>query len=292
MIDIEENTAQLLKMLEACNVSNKEFEHRKIVLEKEQSQPGSIISRICDQYYNRAHEIKAFYFLRQLGKVSISEDCSHHAGCDCNLNNHYQIECVCSSAGENGEKAGLCNKQKLKFYVGKYNKSFLLTRFTSSLSEKLRFYNNHKENGTVDSSLPYVVFLGLGALANEFFAGENGIEFTSMLFGKGDPTLSIDADIGCMTPNGYSHNKVIYNHNNKEINCNIFASEDYRCVSGIIISAAKLYEEYTIENTWLFINPEASIKVNPRDFANMVYWDLYNEYEYGPYLCGEKIEKS
>ena len=127
-------------------------------------------------------------------------------------------------------------------------------------------------------------------LSYEIFTGKNGIEFTSILFGRGALAVSIDIKTGHMTPIGYAHNNVLFNHNHSEINCNIFAAEDYRCVSGIIISSAKLDEEYTADNTWLFINPNAYIKINAEDFSNIVYWDLYSDDEYGPYKNGVKFK--
>ncbi len=179
-----------------------------------------------------------------------------------------------------------------KFYVGNYNKSFLLSRLTNSISKKLQFYDDHFKNKTINPEYPYLIFLGLGALSNELFLGDYGIEFTSVLFGKGDPTVSIDMDTGLMTPSGYTHNENIIKHNKATIKCNIFCEEEYRCISGIIISSAKMYEEYTVDNTWLFLNPNADVKVNTKDFSNIVYWDLYGESLYGPYKDGQKISNT
>ncbi len=291
MIIPDENTKWLLELLSLCDVSPEEFEHRKKALENAQKLPESVISRFNDLYYNLAHEIKSYHFLQQFGKIVISEDHRHKAGCDCNLNSHYQIECVCSSAGEKTEGVDLFGKRReSKFYVGNYDKSFLFCRLTASVKKKLDFYNDHIKNGTIDTKLPYIIFLGLGALSNEIFSGKNGIEYAGILFGRGDLALSVDKETGRMTPVGYTHNDVLFNHHHSEINCNIFSAEDYRCVSGIIISSAYLDEEYTADNTWLFINPNAYVKINAEDFSNIVYWDLYSDDEYGPYKNGLKFE--
>ena len=293
MVKSNKNTEWLLELLSSCNLSSKEFIHRKNALEDAQEMIESEISRFNDRYYNLAHEIKSFYFLRQFGNVLISEDCSHNSGCDCKLNDYYQIECVCSSVGKNTEGIDLLGKidRSTEFYVGNYNESFFLCRLTSSIREKLNFYNEHIENGTMTHQSPYIIFLGLGALATEIFPGENGISFTGMLFGKGCPVLSIDKDTGYMTSNGYTHNRVLFNHNHAEINCNIFLTSEYQCVSGIIISAAKLDEEYTADNTWLFINPNAHAIIDSDDFPGLVYWDIYSKSEYGPYKNGDRLEQ-
>lgn len=291
MIIPDENTKWLLELLSLCDVSPEEFEHRKKALENAQYLPESVISRFNDLYYNLAHEIKSFHFLQQFGKIIISEDHRHKAGCDCNLNNYYQIECVCSSAGKNTKGVDLFGKRReSKVHVGNYDKSFLLSRLTQSLDKKLKFFNEHIKSKTINPNCPYIVFLGLGALSYEIFTGKNGVEFTSILFGRGDPALSVNIETGRMTPVGYTHNDMLFKHNGSEINCNIFSTEDYRCVSGIIISSAKLDEEYTADNTWLFINPNAYIKINAEDFSNIVYWDLYSDDEYGPYKNGLKFK--
>ena len=290
MIIPGEKTKWLLELLSSCNIACKEFDHRKKRLEAAQQMPESEISRFNDQYYNLTHEIKSLYFLQQFGTVIMAEDYRNKAGCDCILKNYYQIECVCSSAGENTDRVDLFGKKRdLKFCVGNYDKTFLFCRLTSSIKKKLDFYNDHVKNGTIDTSLPYIIFLGLGALSYEIFSGDKGIEFTSILFGRGDLTLSIDKETGSMTPNGYTHIDELFNHNHSPVNFNVFREENYRRVSGIIISAAKLDEEYTADNTWLFTNPNAHIKIDTKDFPNTVYWDLYTDTEYGPYRDGRRL---
>lgn len=291
MILAEENMKWLLEQLSICGVSPKEFEHRKAKLESAQKMPGSEISRFSDRYYNLVHEIKSFCFLKQFGEVAISEDCKNNPGCDCKLKDNYQIECICSSVGKNTKGIDLFGKKDkdVKFYVGNYDKSFLFIRLTNSLIKKLKFYKQRIEKGSINPNLPYLIFLGLGALSKEMFLGENGIEFTSILFGKGDQTVSVNMETGQMISNGYTHNDTLLKYNKEDIDCNVFRNEEYCCVSGIIVSAANLDEEYTNENTWLFVNPNAQIKINPNDFPNMVYWDLYSECEYGPYKDGARL---
>lgn len=294
MFSLEKNTHQLLEILSSCAVSDEEFEYRKDSLDRACRHCGSVIGDISNPYYNLAHEIRSFHFLRQFGTLDISEDCKHQAGCDCLLNNKYQIECVCSSAGENTEKNGLselCTKNNLNGQLVDYGKKkeILYCRLTSSIKEKLDFYKKHVAKGTINPGMPYIIFLGLGKLSYELFPGDNGIEFTSILYGKGNPTLSIDTSTGHVLNCGYEHNHSLVNHNNAEINCNIFSSEGYRCISGIIISSAGLEENYTSENTWLFLNPNAEINIVSHDFFDMVYWDLYSKFEYGPYRAGKRI---
>lgn len=171
-------------------------------------------------------------------------------------------------------------------------KNILYCRITTSISEKVNFYFRHLKKGDIDQNSPYIIFLGLGALAREIFSGDFGIEYTSILYGKGNPTLSINSNAGRISHIGYTHNNELINHNGAKINCNIYATDEYRHISGIMISDADLDDEYTTENTWLFINPNADIKINPIDFPHVVYWDLYDKSVYGPYRNKEKIADS
>ena len=72
----------------------------------------SEISQFNDRYYNLAHEIKSFHFLQQFGCLLISEDSRGIAGCDCKLNERYQIECVCSSVGKKTDGITLYGKRQ------------------------------------------------------------------------------------------------------------------------------------------------------------------------------------
>ena len=289
-----ENIDFLLRLLHTCNLTALELNYRKQALANASGQPGSSINCVSDRYYELAHEIKCFHFLTQYGNISIAEDCRHTAGCDCLLNEKYQIECVCCSSGNKSALTGLeqlCMKNNLDGKLIDYDKkkNILFCRLTNSLDEKLKFYHKHIKNGTLSKNLPYIVFLGLGSLAYELFLDDYGIEFTSILYGKGNPTLFVNLDSGHALGNGFSYKRTMLNHNNAEINCTLFSSAEYRSISGIIISDATLDEEYTQENTWFFLNPNAHIKINPEHFHNIIYWDKYNETEYGPYRNGEKL---
>jgi hypothetical protein len=285
MIEPKENCQWLLERLSCCDISSNEFEYRKLKLQEATKMPQSSISMFNDRYFSLAHEIKSFYFLRQFGNIVIAQDSKNEVGCDCTLMDYYQIECICCSGGEHTDDINFIEQslENADYCFGDYNESFYLLRLTNSIDKKLGFYNAHIEKGTLNPQLPYLIFWGLGSLAGEMFVGENGIDFTSILFGKGYPTLCVNSETNALTFNGYSHNNELIKHNQAKINCNIFSEDKYRCVSGIIISSARLDEDYTPNNTWLFINPNARVKVDAENFSSIVYWDRYSDDEYGPY---------
>lgn len=293
MFDIEKNTDKLLEILSASNILDKEFCHREKALREAEKMPGSAVSIISDRYYNLAHEIKSLAFLRSFGNVTMSEDSKHQAGCDYALNNHYQIECVCSTAGNTG-KNGLDKSSLLKNLNGApidyaKQKRIIFLRLTSSIKSKLDFYHNGIKKGHIHSDKPYIIFLGLGPLAYELLDSDYGTEITGILLGKGNPTITIDVSCGKILETGYAYEPEVANHNKKMINCNIFCLPEYRDISGIIVSEAGLAEEYSHENTWLFINPFANHKITKKDFWGIVYWDGNAETGYSPRRKGRKI---
>lgn len=83
----------------------------------------------------------------------------------------------------------------------------------------------------------------------------------------------VDPSTGDLRNNGYAHEKFLRKYNGAMLDCNIFMNSAYNCVSGIIVSAADLSEEYSTENTWMFINPFANKRIKKKDFGGMVYWD-------------------
>lgn len=107
----------------------------------------------------------------------------------------------------------------------------------------------------MNASLPYIIFLGLGSLAMEIISGDNGIEFTSILLGKGLPTITINTETHEIVGQGYTFQPTIEKWNKQVIDSAVFCNPKYTCVSGVLISDADLYEEYNGYNTWLFINP-------------------------------------
>lgn len=285
-------TEHLLTALKSLNLSDEEYNYRKEKLLAAEQKKGESLWTISNEYFNLAHEIKAFLFLQQFGLVEVSSDRLHTPGCDCTLNQKYQLECVCSSGGDaikNGlaEFATLKNLNQIVDYGEK--EKILLSRLTSSLKEKRDFFLDHQRKGTIDSSNPYIVFLGLGELSMEMFVGKYGIELTGILFGKGAPYIRINSETGEFLSSGYTFEPVLHKKNGSEIGRTIFQQKEYKCISGIIFSKAGLNDLYSTENTWLFVNPMAHTKIVKKDFSGMIYWDE-RQREYRPYKKGRRID--
>lgn len=286
---ISPTTAELLHILKSMPICSEEFNYRLGRLKVAEKKKGSAINTISDAYYTLAHEIMCFPFLSLFGNIRVSEDHNGEAGCDYLLNDKYQIECVCSTPGttDNGMKE-LCQHDGKLFDYGK-KQEILYTRLTSSIRSKLQFYQGHISNGTLHPDKPYIIFLGLGALATEMFCESEGFAFLGFLLGKGNPTLSINAKTGKLQNTGYSFRQWIHNHNNAEIDANIFCAKDYQCISGVIISSAVLGETYTPENTWLFINPFAKQKIVKKDFWGIHYWAVNKDMSYSAKCKGRSL---
>ena len=288
---LDSYSSTLLDQFQSFNVPQEEVSHRR----NEFSQAISISSQseISPRYYNLAHELKCLHFLRKFGEVSPALDYSHTDGCDAILNDHYQIEFVCCSPGENTDKSGYDRfsvKNLNGFMLCNYaeKEKFLFSRITTALHTKRTFYEDHIAKNTIPASKPYIIFLGLGELSYDMLCGNYGIDLTGVLLGKGCPTFTINGE-GKVTDRGYTHNESFPKYNGAPIDCNLFCREEFRCISGIIFTDAALFDDYTTQNTWLFINPFAASKIRKKDFRGMVYWSADKCGNYFPRRRGKRL---
>lgn len=290
---VSEYTDYMCKVLFRSGLSSDEINFRIGRLKHAEHMPGSQISIISDTYYSLAHEIKALQFLNSFGEIRVADDSHHQAGCDYILNKRYQIECVCSTAG-NADTNGLakfCVYNTLGKLIDYGKKEILLySRLTSSLRDKKEFYQKHIAAGTMSANLPYIIFLGLGSLSQEMIINPemNGIEFTGVLLGKGNPTITINSKTQEIIGQGYAFRPRIEKWNHQIIDSAIFCNPEYTGISGILFSSADLYEEYTNKNTWLFINPYAINKIIKKDFRNITYWAADKDMMYRAYRNGRR----
>ena len=235
-----------------------------------------------DRFFELSHEIESYLFLKQFGNVYMSSDMRHEEGADYVFNSQYYIECVCSTPGEK-KKNGL-DKYLLRTGSFDYNefKRLLYARFTSSLYEKADFYKKHI-NKSIPEGAPYLIFCSPGRLLYNWFPEQYGIAFTDILFGRGFPTITVDEKTGEIVESGYSHTLTFEKYNGKEISSNLFCTPDFRCVSCIIL-ASGIKEEYTSENTFLFINPFADNPILPSLFHGVPTWKRESGSSYRVYI--------
>ena len=275
---LPEYTKKLISILEKLNVPEKERLYRREQLDKAEKLKSKNMGGTSDRYYQLAHEIRSLDFLSRFGSPQLSSDVGHNAGADIVLG-EYQIECVCASPGEKTSENGfdrLCTKNNLgELVIYNEREDIILTRLTSVLKEKKDFFLKHCNNGSLSKDKPYIIFIGLGSLATEFFAEKNGMALLGILLGKGNPTITIDSS-GNVIEEGYEHRAVIKKRSSEktvDIPCNYFLDEEYRCVSGIFFSE-EWYDDYDFQNTWLFVNPFANVPIKTDDFPGLIYWNL------------------
>ena len=272
---------ELYNILDNCGISHKEIQLRK----KRIKQSIDLIQReesllAYSQYHQRAHEIESIPFLKRFGALKITEDSKHNEGCDFILNDNIFIECVCASTGD-------ISKNNLNEFMGEgifdYNKKkeILNTRFTSSLCDKVRFYYERVRKSIPENS-PYIIFLKTGSLAYEWFEEKYGMALLDILLGRGNLRITIDTSNGQVIDKGYTHKQYIKKYNGKKIDCNLFLNNDFRCVSGILLTTSPLGEKYSYKNTFLFINPFASHKIVAKDFWGLIYWKADKNGNYSP----------
>ena len=102
-----DHTSMLLHILNESNISQEEKNYRKNELINAcKTMIKTHYPTI--RYYNLSHEIRSMEFLRQYPNMKVAQDSKHKSGCDFKVYNTYNIECICSSSGDE-EKNGLCN---------------------------------------------------------------------------------------------------------------------------------------------------------------------------------------
>lgn len=296
-MDLKIARNQLQKLtdeLETCinnstYLSDKEKKHRikNLRTAKEDDINGKVYP-ISNRYVQLAHEIKSMDFISNFGNISVALDSQAKAGCDILLDNYYQIECVCCSSGNSTFENKLREYQIFDGSLVDYKekKKLLNSRLTSVIESKKEFYYSHVEKKTISSDKPYIIFISLGTLAYDMFLGENGIEFLDILLGKGDLKYIYDNNLDKIVDATYTHEETLEKWNGAKLNCNIFQSTNYACISSIILTDANIYEKYDLHNTWMFLNPLAQVPLEMDIFLTMNYWEI----EQGKYICRDHNE--
>lgn len=289
-MSIEEYTNFLLTQLKLLGVPQVEIEYREKAFENALMKCTE--RHVETRYYNLAHEIKCMLFLRQFGNLRISLDSIHDAGCDAILNERYQIEFVCVSPDtkttESGyDRFGFLNRKDYQPYDYKEVEYFLFERIASVLAEKRDFAERHIKKETISGRLPYLIFLGLGELAPDMLSDDYGMDLLGLLLGKGSPALVISKNDEAFWY--YSYRDTISKYNGSTIGSDLFRQHEYSIVSAILFSNACLFDEYTCENTWMFVNPFANNKFEARDFGDLIYWSGNSDDQYVPHRKGVQI---
>lgn len=268
----------LCKMMEDIGLDDKEIIYRKRNLEKAFPKDENI-EDIDHRFYELVHEIKAMSFLSNLGKVKVARDSVGEPGCDCIFAEKYDVEFVCCSLGKHPESFKTVFQESfMKDY--KETAEFILSRLTNSVKYKTEKYLSENSIGKRD---PFIIFLGLGELSYGAMLGSYGMEILSFLVGKGERTFSVDLNTGEVIRSGYVYKPDFKKPlNGATIKSDIWGDESYNCVSALIVSDADVDEDYSFENTWMFINPNAHNKIIIKDFWGIIYWKNKGE-ENTPY---------
>ena len=292
-----DNIKTLLNILEISNISGQEKEYRKKELIKVYNKMDQT-KKIDNKYFDLSHEIRSIEFLSKYPNMTIAQNHLSKSGCDFTIYNNYCVECVCSSSGDE-EKNGLDKFHGSGMFDYTKKREIMLTRLTSSIYDKKKFYYEHLENGGINKPDPYIVFLGLGNLSQRFHKTKYGFDLNRILFGVDHDVLVFDFITHKVIKSEYTYNDVIYkkikNKKEKKINCNIFNSQDYNCISAILFTTANLYEHYTPNNTFLFINPFAQNRIYANRFKNLIYWKAYKENDklrYYPRFKGKNLNNN
>lgn len=241
------------------------------------------------EFYSLAHEIKGYDFINSFGDASLSNDEKHKAGPDITFGK-YRIECVCCSEGSildagYAEYSIIHTRKKTKIINYNKTREFLLPRLTNSLiTKKEKIVYNYIENNIIKFDEYPIIFISLGELNIDFHSGTYAENFLEILIGKGPLTYVFDRESKKLIDCYWQKNETIKKNNGNElvdVPANFFNNGNKK-ISGIIFSTANIYEKYTLNNTFLFLNPYAENQIDINDFKNIIYWRCNEKNEYIP----------
>lgn len=270
-------------LLENLNLTQKELKHRKNNFSKAYIE--LISNNIWQSFFSQLHEIKSIDFFTQLpGFLVVYEDSSSIPGVDIEYNKT-QIEFVVASTGNENTKRKL-----LESGFNEYNKMIdlnpkhdqMILRFSSVLKDKSIKFLNDSNNNYVNKDQPFIIFMSLGELDQEWHHGEYCVEALKFLIGRGQLSISFNPkNLGEGVYLDYGYRPLIEKKENVNVLLNFFGDEVNSHVSAVLLSTAGLRERYNEQNVYMFANPYA---VNPLDFEsfpNIVVWKNFGV-EYKP----------
>lgn len=247
------------------------------------------------EFYSLVHEIKSFEFINLFGKADLANDEGHEKGTDILFGDN-RIECVCCSEGNivnvgfKDHSVGYCEEQSIVIDYNK-TKEFVLPRITNSLDVKRDKIIKYINEDVIKPGEHAILFISLGELNVDFYAGKYGKEFLEVLIGKGPLCYVFDKATKKLIGSYWKHNKYIKkNKGEKTVDIDaIFFNENNSEIAGIILSTASVYEKYDMNNTFLFLNPYAKSPIDTNDFKGIIYWTCNDNNEYIPMKDGKKL---
>lgn len=279
----------LMEILKNSKIQGNEKIYRETALNKYYSNifwNGKINYEQLRQFYSHAHEIRTYKFLNNFGRAIPFNDHKNQSGCDFIFDDKYLIECVCTNEGMTGLSNYILTKD-IDYFDDE--NEIIYSRISSVIFDKLKKYEKDCKKGSIDKEMPFILFIGLGELAEITYAGKYGIELNKILFGKGMSKIIIDKKSNKIIHRGYLHiNEILKNKDKKIETCNIFYDDNFSKIDAIIISYSTLSTNYNLNNTFMYLNPKSQRKVKIKDFKNIVYWKLKDGY-YAPYKNYKQI---
>lgn len=254
---------------------DKEIKHRQNKLLTELTD-SKCKNHFTKGLYGITHEIRCLHFL-QSAKVAFSSalDSKSKAGPDIRYSSSVDGRCInlectaCTYGDKSIDDQLIDSKDSINNYeygnvrviTGRRKdlESIFLRRITQRIIDKANG-NQNKENE------PFVIWIGVGELADKCIFGACGEILLDILFGMEIPIVDYSSE----PPRLYSLlDKKIKSNKGNNIDLGCFSNGKNESISGIIFSTGGLRDLYTTDNTFLFINPFAgeNKKITAEDFS-------------------------
>ncbi|MCF7926321.1 MAG: hypothetical protein K9L74_01925 [Candidatus Izimaplasma sp.] len=214
------------------------------------------------EFYSVLHELKTYEFLARKGfKPKTAND--DKAGPDflCDLG---YIECVITTKGSSSNK-DLVEKQ-LSGDINRYKA--ILPRILGKLRDKNCKTNEYINNLIIDEVQPVFICIHPGYFIFEYNSDLNIDLIMNALYGASNRLLRINYKQENIKDYDFSG---ITKIRDKEIKTNIFALDEYKNITGVILSNSYFREKYEDDDFLFFLNPNTTRKIDMKKLEEITY---------------------
>ena len=227
------------------------------------------------EFFATAHELKTYEMLKGLKLLPVANN-DETPGVDftSKLGN---IECVTfmKPSDELSKRILSGNLNRHKAYE---------PRVTQALNEKLNKYKSYLSKWQIDASRPNIICLNPGICGYDIHYETFITACQRVLYGVGDEALIVNRETNERTWSHLYQNKII-KPNGQEINADIFNTDDYKIISGILLIDNLVDKPYT--RPILYINPNANVKIDRRSIKKVMCLLKHSDSAYH-YVCNGK----
>lgn len=255
-----------LKIIEESN--DKFLKNKKAKLTRSYKKLCDENNHECQEFYSVVHELRTFDFLKRK-RVNVKANNDNNAGPDFYSDDFGYIECISITKGEGK------NKEYVDDVLSRdTNRSeAILTRITSCANDKIKKIDKYLKNKTIFNDKPILLAINASIFSNELHSDLVLEKFLSVFYGIGNPLFVFNKNRQKSDAKTEYHESIgeIKKNFSKNIELNLFAKEEFKIISGIIVINNSIGEEINDNYFKILVNKNAHIKVQSVIKNNFTY---------------------